>query len=199
MAKKVKKVMSPKDFTSSIIRLFSDCYNYGVMEADRIRDDSLLEEMSMKSKEHGIYCMLSSAHDMDSREWLVNILLINNKTSGFQKCFDLLTRYLNVYNYMRCVLPLCHDFYLMGASDYFKYPNIVDLETLKQPRILKWTNGGLVSSSKRELILNAQKFCFERERVLDNEDYKNYESIKQYHFNVFIQELWQSLVKVDEY
>ena len=49
-----------------------------------------------------------------------------------------------------------------------------------------------------ELLLMAQTFCFSRERVLGNEEYNNYESIKNYHLNAFSQELWAGVTKINE-
>ena len=98
---KKKNIMRPQDFAKTIIRLFDDCYCYGVMEAEEVRDEPLLKEITELSKEHGIYRMLTSDHDMDNREWLINIMLINRRISGFDKIFFLLTEYLKVYSSMR--------------------------------------------------------------------------------------------------
>lgn len=195
---KKKNIMRPQDFAKTIIRLFDDCYCYGVMEAEEVRDEPLLKEITELSKEHGIYRMLTSDHDMDNREWLINILLINRRVSGFDKIFFLLTEYLKVYSSMRCIIPICHDFYLQGASDYYKNPHVVDKESLKRPMLMQWDDTGLVHVKYSELLLMAQTFCFSRERVLGNEEYNNYESIKNYHLNAFSQELWAGVTKINE-
>lgn len=183
-----KKQVIDRSTAAGIYSLFNACYKTGVKDAEYVSDKGLCGEFKAIVREPGVYGRVIHNYTMSAREWKLHLLNIN----PFVTLSKAITEYIILIsgrtNFYSCLLPIAQEFYIQGLDDYNNHPAIHDFALFDNSRLERWTRKGIVSRKRREILIDIQKFCFERARIDNDSDSKH--AFKGKRYNWFAEAVW---------
>ncbi|MDE6536068.1 MAG: hypothetical protein K2K82_08700 [Muribaculaceae bacterium] len=155
-----------RDTLLKMISLLDYCYRLGVEAAREVEDEGLCREFLERTKEPGVYGLLSeNPVYITWQEWTLRLLAKARSTSwngSMVKFFNKMGKFSA--NYLSAFLPCSMVFYCRGISDYLNAPTAVDFAMFQSKSRVWWTKNGLKKINPRTWVDELQMICFDLER-----------------------------------
>lgn len=155
-----------KPTVSRMISLLDWVYRLGVESAREVEDEGLCREFLDRTKEPGVYGLLSeNPVYITWQEWTLRLMAKARSTSWNGAMVQFLNR-LGRFgsNYLSAFLPCSMVFYCRGISDYLNAPTAVDFAMFQSKSRVWWTKNGLKAVNNRTWVDELQMICFDLER-----------------------------------
>lgn len=180
-----------KSTARAILYLFMSCYKAGLKDAENVRDDALCEEFKATVREPGVFGRVINDYTVGQKSWRIDLLYINGNRASSTYAYKLLKYMDTVSSIISCVLPISQEFYIQGLDDFNSYPYIYDFDFIDNNRLIKWTNKGIIKASKKDIIIDIQKYCMDRARIDEVSDSKF--AINRRNYDFFATQMWNYL------
>ena len=155
-----------KSTVSRMISLLDWVYRLGVESAREVEDEGLCREFLDRTKEPGVYGLLSeNPVYITWQEWTLRLMAKARSTSWNGAMVQFLNR-LGRFgsNYLSAFIPCSMVFYCRGISDYLNAPTAVDFAMFQSKSRVWWTKNGLKAVNNRTWVDELQMICFDLER-----------------------------------
>lgn len=155
-----------KNTVSRMISLLDWVYRLGVEAAREVEDEGLTREFLERTKEPGVYGLLSdSPLYITWQEWTLRLMSKARSTcwnGAMVQFFNRMGRFAS--NYLSAFLPCSLMFYRRGVSDYLNAPNAVDFAMFQSKSRVWWTKNGLKPVNNRTYVDELQLISFDLSR-----------------------------------
>lgn len=155
-----------KAVLSRMLSLLDYCYRLGVEAAHDLEDEGLAREFLERTKEPGVYGLLSENPTYITwQEWTLRLMSQARSTcwnGAMVQFFNRMGRFGS--NYLSCFLPCSMVFYRRGVEDYLKAPNAVDFAMFQSKSRVWWTKNGLKPVNNRTWVDELQMLSFDLSR-----------------------------------
>lgn len=155
-----------KPTVSRMISLLDWVYRLGVESAREVEDDGLCREFLERTKEPGVYGLLSDNPTYITwQEWTLRLMSKARSTcwnGAMVQFFNRMGRFAS--NYLSAFLPCSLMFYRRGISDYLNAPTAVDFAMFQSKSRVWWTKSGLKPVNNRTYVDELQLISFDLSR-----------------------------------
>lgn len=138
----------------------------GVESARELEDEGLAREFLERTKEPGVYGLLSATPLYTTwQEWTLRLMSKARSTcwnGAMMQFFNRMGRFGT--NYLSAFMPISQMFYNKGISDYLNAPNAVDFALFQSRSRVWWTSKGLKNVNPRQWVDELQLMSFDLER-----------------------------------
>ena len=155
-----------KAVLSRMLSLLDYCYRLGVESAREVEDEGLCREFLERTKEPGVYGLLSeNPVYITWQEWTLRLMAKARSTSWNGAMVQFLNRMGRfASNYLSCFLPCSMVFYCRGVSDYINAQGAVDFAMFQGRSRVWWTKNGLKPVNNRTYVDTIQLLTFDLQR-----------------------------------
>lgn len=155
-----------KNLVSQMISLLDWVYRLGVESAREVEDEGLCREFLERTKEPGVYGLLSETPVYTTwEEWTLRLMAKARSTSwngSMVKFFTKMGKFSA--NYLSAFLPCSLMFYRRGIEDFINAPAAADFAMFQSRTRVRWTMSGLKPVNNRTWVDELQMMCFDLER-----------------------------------
>jgi len=159
-------IIITRDVVNKMLSLLDYCYKLGVEAAHTLLDEGLAREFLERTKEAGVYGLLSDSPIYTTwQEWMLRLMARARSTSWNGAMSHFLGK-LGRFgaNYLSCFLPVSFVYYRRGIEDYINAPEAVDYGVFCGKTRVRWTKKGLKNVGVTEWVDEIQLLTFDLAR-----------------------------------
>ena len=176
-----------------LITLYNAMYKLGVMDAEQVGSDGICEEFSEQVRVPTVYGRVTDGYTMSQKEWCATLMRISAKWRVNDDCQRFLAQSFCNNTYFTCALPIAQEFYIKGMEDFNAYPHIHDFTNFDNSKMERWTRNGIVSWTRKEIFIELQMLCFQRQRIDNDSDDRK--ALKGKRYEWFASDLWARMTE----